>query len=123
MSEKNGNFQQIDGKFKQSMLLDLLYIVTADVIVFIALFSFYRNTFVTSPIIYGDSGLPNLNSSLLGTLSNPNPWFTLIFIIIFHLSFNIFGLLYNEFGLIPMLLMPATMYILLKRLGIACLQG
>jgi len=119
MNEKNGNFQQKDGKFKQSMLLDLLYIVTADAIVFIVLFSFYRNTFVTSPIIYGDSGLPNLNSSLLGTLSNPNPWFTLIFIIIFHLSFNIFGLFYNEFGLIPVLLMPATMYILLKRLGIA----
>jgi len=116
---RNENRQQIGGRFNTSLLWDSLYILTAVVIVFLALFFMDENLFVNRPIIYGDAGLPDLNSSLLAGLATPSPWFTSIDILLFHLSSNLFGLIYNEFGLIPILLMPAAMYILLKRLGIA----
>jgi hypothetical protein len=105
-----------DGTEGNSKLTDLSGILISVLIVFIVLYLMDRNNFVKFPIVYGDAGFTDLNYSPLYVFSSVNPWFNVLFIVSFDALRNEFGIIYNEIGIIPMLLMSVSMYFLLKKL-------
>ena len=101
---------------QDSRLVDLISILVSILVVFELVYFMHRNLFINSPLIYGDAGISNLNNSVLYTLGYSSPWFNIIYIISFHYFNSYFGFIYNNLGLIPIFLMPASMYFLLKKL-------
>lgn len=106
-----------DERRNESKLSDLLGILVSVLTVFIVLFLMDRNTFVKYPIVYGDAGFIDLNYTLSYVLSGVSPWFNVMEVFSFHAFRGEFGLIYNGNGMIPVLLMPVSMYFLLKKLG------
>lgn len=104
---------------KNLEMADLIGIVCSISTVFIFLFLMDRNTFVRYPLIFGDGGLNNLNSSFLSLFSNVNPWLDSIYILTFQNFRSEFGSIYNGIGIIPMLIMTVSMYFLLRKLGMS----
>ncbi len=84
--------------------------------VFTVLIIVESKDFMGTPIIIGDSSLFNVNSSAQFMLSQQSPWLIALTLIFYKINPDIFGLFYNGFNIIPMLMMPITMYILLTKL-------
>lgn len=106
-----------DGCVENSKLSDFSGILVSVLTVFLVLFLMDRNTFVKFPLVFGDAGFTDLNYSLSYVFSGVNPWFNTLYIVSFHSLRSEFGIIYNETGMIPVLLMPVSMYFLLKKLG------
>ena len=103
---------------KDSMLIDVFGILSSVLTVFFVVYFFKRNMFASLPIVFGDGAVPNINSTFAYVFSRASPWIDVLYIISFHLVRSIFGLIYNMIGLAPMLVMPVSMYFLLKKLEI-----
>ena len=102
---------------KSTAIQDLFYVVIQITVVFVVLYVMNRNTFLNNPLVFGDLGPMNLNSSYLVILSGVSPWLRLYTLSFFRLLPSEFGLMSNTISLVPMLLMPVSMYFLLKKLG------